>query len=214
MFEGDAILLNGNANVSGHLLPQPSLAQKHSRTISIARFFVREENMPEILEVDLNDLPLPTVGDNGTKITLWQRARGRMPGGAPNPIDCHVGQRLSLLRVAQNVSQEKLGKTLGISFQQIQKYERGNNRISASRLYDFAVFFGVGVEYFYQDMPAEVAQLSPASLYNKDYNKYLKHEKRGLSREEMRALVWLRQIRRKDSVQTVLRVLRQFAKYE
>ncbi len=170
--------------------------------------------MPEILEVDLNDLPLPTVGDNGTKITLWQRARGRMPGGAPNPIDCHVGQRLSLLRVAQNVSQEKLGKTLGISFQQIQKYERGNNRISASRLYDFAVFFGVGVEYFYQDMPAEVAQLSPASLYNKDYNKYLKHEKRGLSREEMRALVWLRQIRRKDSVQTVLRVLRQFAKYE
>lgn len=64
-------------------------------------------------------------------------------------IDRHVGKRLAQLRIGANMSQEQLGKVVGISYQQIQKYEQGKNRISASRLYVFSEYFGVAVDSFY-----------------------------------------------------------------
>ena len=90
-----------------------------------------------------------------------KKCRGRMPDGRPNPIDIHVGKRIRLRRLALNLSQETLAELLGITFQQIQKYENGGNRISASRLWDCACVLDVPVQFFFQDMDAETCMLSP-----------------------------------------------------
>lgn len=71
----------------------------------------------------------------------------------PNPVDVHVGRRLKMRRMMIGMSQEKLGNELGLTFQQIQKYEKGVNRIGASRLYDIARALGVSVQYFFEDLP-------------------------------------------------------------
>ena len=88
-------------------------------------------------------------------------SRGKNPNGLPNPVDIHIGNRIRLKRQALGWSQDYLSKMLGITFQQVQKYEKGQNRISGSRLYDFAVLFGVDVNFFYHDMPQNVAKQSP-----------------------------------------------------
>lgn len=72
---------------------------------------------------------------------------------APNPVDVHVGARMRMRRMMLNVSQEKLGEALGVSFQQIQKYEKGTNRIGAGRLQDISTELQVPISYFYEDMP-------------------------------------------------------------
>jgi len=77
-----------------------------------------------------------------------------------HPIDAHVGKRLRLRRTLMGWSQEKLGAAIGLTFQQIQKYEKGANRISCSRLYDFARLLEVPTSYFFDDLPAEHASAS------------------------------------------------------
>jgi transcriptional regulator with XRE-family HTH domain len=72
-----------------------------------------------------------------------------------HPIDAHVGKRLRLRRTLMGWSQEKLGEAIGLTFQQIQKYEKGANRISCSRIYDFARLLEVPTSYFFDDLPAE-----------------------------------------------------------
>jgi len=76
----------------------------------------------------------------------------------PNPIDIHVGSRVRLRRMMLSMSQEKLGESLGITFQQIQKYEKGTNRIGASRLQHIARVLSVPVSYFFEDAPGPVDQ--------------------------------------------------------
>jgi transcriptional regulator with XRE-family HTH domain len=71
----------------------------------------------------------------------------------PNPIDIHVGSRVRLRRMILGMSQEKLGESLGLTFQQVQKYEKGVNRIGASRLFDLAQVLGVPVQFFYEEAP-------------------------------------------------------------
>lgn len=70
-----------------------------------------------------------------------------------NPLDLHVGSRVRLQRMLLGMSQEKLGEQLGLTFQQIQKYEKGINRIGASRLFELARVLGVSVQFFYDDAP-------------------------------------------------------------
>lgn len=67
-------------------------------------------------------------------------------------IDAHVGKRIRLRRTLLGLSQEKLGEALGVTFQQIQKYERGTNRVGASRLYDIATALDVPISFFFDDM--------------------------------------------------------------
>ena len=71
----------------------------------------------------------------------------------PNPIDIHVGSRVRLRRMMLGMSQEKLGEQLGITFQQIQKYEKGTNRIGASRLQHIARVLSVPISFFFEDAP-------------------------------------------------------------
>jgi transcriptional regulator with XRE-family HTH domain len=70
-----------------------------------------------------------------------------------NPIDVHVGSRVRLRRMLLGMSQEKLGEHLGLTFQQIQKYEKGINRIGASRLFDLSRVLAVPVQFFYEELP-------------------------------------------------------------
>jgi len=71
----------------------------------------------------------------------------------PNPVDVHVGHRVRMRRVLAGLSQEKLGDQLGLTFQQVQKYEKGSNRVSASRLYQIARILDVPVSFFFDDLP-------------------------------------------------------------
>lgn len=73
----------------------------------------------------------------------------------PNPIDIHVGSRIRLRRNMLGMSQEKLGEALGITFQQIQKYEKGANRVGASRLQAIGSVLNVPVSFFFEDAPGE-----------------------------------------------------------
>ena len=77
---------------------------------------------------------------------------------APNDVDRHVGTRIRMRRVLIGMSQEKLGGALGLTFQQVQKYEKGTNRVSASRLQQISSALGVPIDFFYNDStPASAA---------------------------------------------------------
>lgn len=80
---------------------------------------------------------------------MEQRKKQRIMG-KPDPIDIHVGSRIRLRRTILRMSQEKLADQLGITFQQVQKYENGSNRVGASRLYAISQILGVEVSYFYE----------------------------------------------------------------
>lgn len=77
----------------------------------------------------------------------------RIPKESPDPIDIYVGSRVRARRVGLRWSQTKLGKVVDVTFQQIQKYENGTNRIGASNLYKIAHSIGVDVSFFYQGLP-------------------------------------------------------------
>jgi transcriptional regulator with XRE-family HTH domain len=79
-----------------------------------------------------------------------------------NPIDMHVGRQIRQRRTALGISQEQLARVLGVSFQQVQKYERGVNRVGASRLYDLARALDVPIGFFFDHAPGERPELAGA----------------------------------------------------
>jgi transcriptional regulator with XRE-family HTH domain len=81
--------------------------------------------------------------------------RRRPKSEHPNPIDVHVGSRVRLRRTLLGLSQEKLGEAIGLTFQQVQKYERGTNRIGASRLWELSTVLGVPVQFFFGEIANE-----------------------------------------------------------
>jgi len=87
---------------------------------------------------------------------------------APHPVDIHVASRLRERRVVLGISQQKLAATLGLSFQQVYKYERGANRISAGRLYDLAKVLGVPLTFFFEDIADTSTPAAP--LANDGHN--------------------------------------------
>ena len=120
------------------------------------------------------------------KSSSRKASRGRMPSGAPNPVDVHVGRRIRLRRNLLGWSQEKLGDLLGLTFQQIQKYEKGMNRVSASRLWDFSVVMETPVSFFYDDMDKRVAKQSPRMFSNPEAQVCLREENEVFNTDPMR----------------------------
>ena len=95
---------------------------------------------------------------------------------APNPIDKHVGSRVRMRRMMLGMSQEKLGNSLGLTFQQVQKYEKGTNRIGASRLQQISLILQVPVSFFFEGAPtvgnavrAEGMSEAPSPAYVSDF---------------------------------------------
>ena len=89
---------------------------------------------------------------------------GKYGSGNPNPVDVHVGARVRLRRTLLGMSQEKLGDAIGLTFQQVQKYERGANRIGASRLFHLSRVLDVPVSFFFEDMPSAASSKGTAVL--------------------------------------------------
>ena len=85
---------------------------------------------------------------------------------APNPIDKHVGSRVRMRRMMLGMSQEKLGDALGLTFQQVQKYEKGTNRIGASRLQQISQILQVPVAFFFEGAPVISGEFEPSSGMN------------------------------------------------
>jgi transcriptional regulator with XRE-family HTH domain len=89
--------------------------------------------------------------------------------GVPNPIDVHVGSRIRMRRLLLGMNQETLANALGLTFQQVQKYEGGANRVSASRLSAMADILGVPVSYFFGDLRPDEAEISPEDRRWREY---------------------------------------------
>jgi len=101
---------------------------------------------------------------NPVKNPSRRAARGRTPSGAANPIDIHVGHRVRVRRTLLGLTQGRLGASLGLTFQQVQKYEKGANRMGASRLFDLSRILGVSITWFFEEMAEGVAEASPAAM--------------------------------------------------
>ena len=98
---------------------------------------------------------------------MARRTRHIVSKHGPLPIDVHVGRRVRLRRTLLGMNQTQLGEKLGITFQQIQKYERGSNRISASRLYQAARILDVPVLYFFDGLDEGAEVSSPDDIWLK-----------------------------------------------
>jgi transcriptional regulator with XRE-family HTH domain len=97
-----------------------------------------------------------------------------MPSKAPNPVDRHVGSRVRMRRLMVGMSQERLGDALGLTFQQIQKYEKGTNRIGASRIQQISEILQVPVSFLFEGVPggavsAEGVSDAPSPAYVADF---------------------------------------------
>jgi transcriptional regulator with XRE-family HTH domain len=125
--------------------------------------------------------------------------RGRLPSGKPNPVDVHLGKRLRLRRILLGVSQEELGKAVGLTFQQIQKYEYGVNRVGTSRLWDLSKALNCPVSFFFEDMDDQTAGASPRNLQPDSADIEMQHED-ATSKREALMLVRAYYTIRKDSV--------------
>ena len=109
------------------------------------------------------------------KTTGRGRRRGAKYDG-PNPTDVQVGARVRQRRVQLGLSQEKLGEALGLTFQQVQKYERGANRVGASRLWDISRILGVPVSYFYSGAEEDEGGAGLAPAASLDENPMVRRE--------------------------------------
>lgn len=109
-----------------------------------------------------------------TAIKKSQRqSRGRFPDGTPNPVDVYVGKRIKIRRSFLCLSQEKFADLLGITFQQVQKYEQGQSRVGSSRLWDISKILNTDVNYYFEDMPEDVSRQAPRRLLNCSHNPFL-----------------------------------------
>ena len=120
-------------------------------------------------------------------IPVRKITRRRVPGVA-DPVDIHVGGRVRLRRTLMGLSQEKLGEAVGLTFQQIQKYERGANRIGASRMFDLSKVLDVPVSFFFDDMSEEIKkrEAEPTGFHEREQ---VELEKDPLTRRETLELV-------------------------
>ena len=106
-----------------------------------------------------------------------------------SPIDVHVGARVRVRRTLLGMTQTNLGDAIGLTFQQVQKYENGTNRISASRLFDLSRVFDVPIEYFFDDMPTAVAASSLATKKRGKAKKLPNYESNPMATRETLELV-------------------------
>ncbi len=109
--------------------------------------------------------------------------------GVASPVDVHVGARLRVRRTLLGMSQTSLGDAIGLTFQQVQKYEKGANRISASRLFDLSRVLDVPAQFFFDDMPTAVAAISPANKKRGKAKKLPSYEPDPMARRETLQLV-------------------------
>ena len=120
----------------------------------------------------------------------------------PNPVDRHVGLRIRFRRKELGISQEKLADSIGLTFQQVQKYERAANRVSASKLWEVARALNTSVTYFYEGLPADGAPPRDDGVSLEDFL---------LSSEGMELARYFPQIQRRGVRRQILELVRTMA---
>ncbi len=120
-----------------------------------------------------------------------ENANLRPSRGQPNPTDLHVGGRLRHRRQQLGMTQTELGRAIGLTLQQVQKYERGINRVSCSRLYDLSHALHVSVSYFFEGLPDAIADDAAAaeSVVNQETKEFVRAYY-GISDPNLRSQVW------------------------
>ena len=119
-----------------------------------------------------------------------RKSSGRMASkGFPNPIDVHVGARIRSRRTLLGMSQTALADAIGLTFQQVQKYERGANRVSSSRLVDMASALDVSIPFFFEEMAATVQGQTPAMLMDAKKLPKIDDDRNPMARRETLELV-------------------------
>lgn len=119
-----------------------------------------------------------------------RKSSGRMASkGFPNPIDVHVGSRIRLRRTLLGMSQERLADAIGLTFQQVQKYERGANRVGSSRLFDLARVLDVAVAYFFEEMAPGLQDKTPSKLMGLARPQAVEYEPDPMAKRETLELV-------------------------
>jgi transcriptional regulator with XRE-family HTH domain len=114
-----------------------------------------------------------------------RKSSGRMASeGLPNPIDVHVGARIRVRRTLLGISQSALAEAIGLTFQQVQKYEKGMNRVSSSRLVDMANALDVPIPYFFDEMSAGVSAQTPSALMKSKQQPNIDYDKDPLAKRE------------------------------
>ncbi len=123
----------------------------------------------------------------------------------PNPIDTHVGSRIRLRRNMIGMSQERLGESLGITFQQIQKYEKGTNRVGASRLQSIASIMGVPPAFFFEDAPSMSGQPGFSEMPQQEFSVDFLNSPEGIQLQRAYAKIKDAKVRRRilDLVKTL-----------
>lgn len=107
----------------------------------------------------------------------------------PHPVDIHVGNRMRMQRKLMGLSQEALARSIGVTFQQVQKYERGVNRMSASRLFDFAKVLQVPISFFFEGVETHASGMA------EDDAPVFQHEAPVMSRDAVEVLRAFSQVR-------------------
>lgn len=129
----------------------------------------------------------------------------------PNRIDVHVGEQVRTRRKQLGLSQERLADALGLTFQQVQKYERGTNRISASKLWDTATFLEVPINWFFQGLVQELGAGSARGVSEPEAPAF---QALSLGPEDAELLAAFQRIRRKKMRRRVLELVRELAAEE
>lgn len=112
--------------------------------------------------------------------------RGRVENNEPNPVDVHVGSRIRLRRNILHLTQQGMADLLGLTFQQVQKYEKGLNRVGASRLWDISRVLDVSMDFFFEDMDSKVATKSPRMLnISKSSSAFLAEQQHSFNEDPM-----------------------------
>lgn len=122
--------------------------------------------------------------------------RGRVENNEPNPVDVHVGSRIRLRRNILHLTQQNMADLLGLTFQQVQKYEKGLNRVGASRLWDISRVLNVSMDFFFEDMDTKVAIQSPRMLnISQSSSAFLAEKQRSFDEDPMKKKETLELIR-------------------
>ncbi len=153
-----------------------------------------------------------TKADNGSKTTgkLGKSEPAsliRLPPGVAHPIDIHVGDRLRARRTLLGLTQEMLADAVDLTFQQIQKYERGANRIGASKLFQFAQILGISVAYFFDDLDDRLGDPAAGYQVGMGYKDNSPPERDEMNRRETLELVRAYYQIRDDEKRRALRMM-------
>ncbi len=132
-------------------------------------------------------------------------------GRRKSPIDIHVGNRIRFRRQALQLSQSELAEQMGVTFQQIQKYERGTNRVTAGRLWDLSCILDVDIKFFFEDLAEEIIKYSPRMMSLYTYQQKMQKISPERTSEAQEVLNYYFKIKNRTTTKIILNLLESLA---